>query len=58
MSVNNFKSAAFLQKKQLQEAQEAHEHNTMVKRERRMLLGFFVISLLATLMISGALKFV
>ena len=58
MSVNNFQTASFLQEKQIEEAKQVTEHNTMVKRERRMLLGFFVISLLATLFISGALNIV
>lgn len=58
MSVNNFQTAAFLQEKQVIEAQQFAEHKTQVNRERRMLLGFFVISLLATLLISGAFNFV
>jgi len=56
MSSSTFKSAQFLAEKQKTEIQEATALNAVEKRERGVLLGFFVISLLATLMISGALK--
>ncbi len=56
MSTTSFKSAQFLAEKQEQESRQFAAENLAAKRERRVLLGYFVISLLATLFISGALK--
>ena len=56
MSTSTFKSAQYLAEKQLDESREAAAQNLAAQKERRMLLGYFVISLLATLFISGALK--
>ena len=56
MSSSTFKSARFLAEKQKTEIEEVVAEEVVEKRERRVLLGFFVISLLATLIISGALK--
>lgn len=58
MSNISFKSAKYLKEKQLIEDQQNEDEEARLLRERRMMLGFFVVSLLATLMISGALKFI
>jgi len=54
--LTTFKSAQFLAEKQAQEAEELIEEELSTKHDRRVLLGFFVISLLATLLISSALN--
>jgi len=56
MSSSTFKSAQYLAEKQKTERQEVAVQEKAEKKERRVFLGFFVVSLLATLCISGALK--
>lgn len=56
MSTSTFKSAQYLAEKQIVENRIEAAQNRAAQRERRMLLGFFVISMLATLFISGALN--
>lgn len=51
-----FKSAQFLAEKRAQEVEDVVTGKPAAKHDRRILLGFFVISMLATLFISGALK--
>ena len=51
-----FKSAQFLAEKQAKEVKEVAAEKLAAKYDRRVLLGFFVISMLATLVISGALS--
>lgn len=50
------KTHQFLAEKQLEESRELAAQEFAAKQERRVLLGYFVISMLATLFISGALK--
>ncbi len=57
MSVNNFQSAAFFQEKRYLELDLNVKQSSEKKRERGVLLGFFVTSLLATLYLSGAMNF-
>ena len=50
------KTHQFLAEKQLEESRELAAQEFAAKQERCVLLGYFVISMLATLFISGALK--
>lgn len=56
MSNHSFQSAKFLKEKQLEEVQQSKQESVRLARERRMMLGYFVVSLLATLLLSGALN--
>ena len=52
----DLKSLSFLERKEYEELKLRNSAETIRKRERTVFLGFFVISLIATLMISGALN--
>lgn len=56
MSTSTFKTAQYLAEKQLVENREMSAQKLAEQRDRRMLLGYFVISMLAALFISGALQ--
>ncbi len=56
MPASSFKTEQFLAEKQLIESRELAAQKLAAQKERRVLLGYFVIALLATLAISGALK--
>lgn len=57
MSCTNFQSLAFLERKEYEELKQAISEESRKKKERTVLIGFFAISLIATLMISGAMDF-
>jgi hypothetical protein len=57
MSYQELKSLAYYERKEYQELKYAQSAEARDKRERATLLGFFVISLLATLLLSGAMRF-
>jgi len=51
-------SLSHFERKEYLELKYASTAEAQRKRERAVLLGFFVISLIATLMISGSMNFV
>lgn len=51
-----FKSAQYLAEKQANEVEEMIAEKKAAKHDRGVLLGYFVISMIATLVISGALN--
>ena len=56
MPASSSKTEQFQAEKQLIESRELAAQKLAAQKERRVLLGYFVIALLATLAISGALK--
>ncbi len=58
MCYQELKSLAYYEQKEYHELRCALSAEIQRKKERAIFLGFFVISLLATLLISGAMKFV
>ena len=57
MSGSNLQSLSFLERKEYEELKQINSSEISRKKERIVFLGFFVISLIATLMISGAMDF-
>jgi len=58
MSATDLKSLSYLERKEYEELKLQNSSEAIRKKERAVFLGFFVISLIATLMISGALNLV
>ena len=56
MSNSNLQSLSFLERKEYEELKQANSAEARRKKERIVFLGFFAISLIATLLISGAMK--
>lgn len=54
MSDQALTSLSLVERKEYEELKHANSYEVRRKRERSVFLGFFAISLLATLMISGA----
>ena len=55
MAYHEIKSLSFFERKEYEELKNRVSEAARRKRERAVFLGFFVISLVATLLISGAL---
>jgi len=55
MAYHNLDSLSYFERKEYQELKNANSTEARKQKERIIFLGFFVISLLATLMISGAM---
>ena len=55
---DKFKSLSYFERKEYEELKLAKAESVRLKKERTIFLGFFVISLVATLMISGAMDFI
>jgi hypothetical protein len=54
----NLKSLSLVERKEYEELKNEKSEEQRLKKERTVFLGFFVIALIATLMISGAMNFV
>ncbi len=54
----DFRSLTYLERKEYEELKLMQTEEARKKRDRAVFLGFFAISLLATLIISGAMKFI
>lgn len=50
-------SLSFMERKEYEELKGFHSAQASQRRDRSIFIGFFVIGLIATLLISGALKF-
>jgi hypothetical protein len=57
MSNSNLQSLSLMERKEYEELKKANSAEVKRKNERIVFLGFFAISLIATLLISGALNF-
>ena len=58
MSANGaLKSLSYVERKEYEELKYANSEEAKLKRERAVFLGFFVIALISTLIISGALDY-
>ena len=57
MSNDELRSLAFYERKEYLELKYAQSEKARRRRERAIFLGFFVITLVATLLVSGAMKF-
>lgn len=57
MSNSNLQSLSLMERKEYEELKKANSVGTKRKKERIIFLGFFAISLIATLLISGAMNF-
>ncbi len=55
MNYHEIKSLSYYERKQYEELKYQVSETARRKQERTVFLGFFVISLIATLLISGAL---
>ena len=55
MATTDLRSLSFLERKEYEELKQKQSQDSKQKKERAVFLGFFVISLIATLLISGAL---
>lgn len=56
MSNSKLESLSFLERKEYEELKHANSEETRRRKERIVFLGFFAISLIATLLISGAMN--
>ena len=56
MSVENFRSTQYVAQAQREELIQHLANKKRLQKERRVLLGYFVVAMLATLLISGALQ--
>lgn len=56
MSNSKLDSLSFLERKEYEELKLANSAETARRKERIVFLGFFAISLIATLIISGAMN--
>ncbi len=56
MSMSNLQTLSLLERKEYEELKKANSVEAKRKKDRIVFLGFFAISLIATLLISGALR--
>jgi len=56
VTIENFKTKEWVAQVQREEVIQQIAMEKRLKKERRILLGYFVVSMLATLLISGALS--